>query len=180
MSSSEYQITRRVFGDTLPSRRRIVVTNIVGVDNRPFTLPISVFGFLFAFLGVLSLGFEFVFSATFLLIGLTLVFFNPGYLINVGEFYENLEDKGVGILVHETAHVWQGENSFLSFGFVINSCIYQFLKGSEAYNYEVGQDWCLFNVEQQASLIEDWFLEGESTEDSRWFYIENYVRKGIS
>jgi len=180
MNPSEYEIVFRVFGNTLPSRKRIIITNVIGFGNRAFTLPISMFGFPFGFLGLIFLPFWTVFGIFLLIIGLIITFFNLGYLINVGDLYENLENKGVGTLVHETAHVWQGENDVLSFGFVVNSCLNQLLRGLKAYRYEIGEAWQKLNVEQQASLIEDWFLEGESVKDRRWVYIKDYVRKGIT
>ena len=180
MSSSEYEIVFRVFGNTLPCRKRIIITNVAGFGNRAFVLPISIFGFPFGFLGLVFLPFWTAFGISLLIVGSIITSFNLGYLINVGDLYENLENKGVGTLVHETAHVWQGENNVLSFGFVVNSCLSQLLRGSEAYRYEIGETWQNLNVEQQASLIEDWFLGGESAKDQRWVYIKDYVRKGIT
>jgi hypothetical protein len=175
---SEYKIAFRIFGDALPSRKRIIITNISGFGGRPFTLPVSFFGFLFFILNSILLLFWTNLAVLFLIFALLIIFFNPFYLINVGKrCYENLENDCLGVLIHEMAHVWQGESNIFSFWFVLNSCFHQALKGLNAYKYELGEDWRAMNVEQQASLIEDWVLQGESTEDPRWSYMK-YVKTG--
>ena len=174
MSSSEYSTVSRVFGNTLPFRQRIIVTNGAGVSNRPFTIPTSLVRVL---LGAAATGFLAPITAA---IGSLTTFINLGYLMNVGSAYSNLGSSHSGLLVHETAHVWQGKNSALALSYVFNSCLNQCLQGGAAYNYTAGQSWSSYNVEQQASIVEDWFNASEPTSGSLWGYIDNYVRKGIT
>jgi hypothetical protein len=39
MSEAEYRIVSSVFGNTLPSRFRILITNAAGLNGRAFTIP---------------------------------------------------------------------------------------------------------------------------------------------
>ena len=119
MSSSEYSIVSRVFGNTLPWRQRIIVTNAAGLGNRPFTIPTSLIRVL---LGSAASGFLAPITAS---IGSLTSFINMGYIINVGTAYSSLGSSHRGLLVHETTHVWQGKNSNLALSYVFNSCVNQ-------------------------------------------------------
>lgn len=173
MSAAEYQIVSRVFGNTLPWRQRIIVTNGAGLQNRPFTIPTSLIRVL---LGAAASGFLAPITAT---VGSLTTFINLAYLMNVGSAYSSLDTNQKGLLVHETTHVWQGKNSTLALSYVFNSCLSQCIRGGAAYSYTPGGNWSSYNVEQQASIVEDWFNAGEPSSGPLWGYIDNYVRKGI-
>ena len=49
---------------------------------------------------------------------------------------------------------------------------------SKAYRYTLGKRWGQYNVEQQASIVEDWFRKGRKTTDPRYRYIRDNIRKG--
>jgi hypothetical protein len=171
MNRTEYGIVTRVMGDTLPYRRRILITDACGVDGRAFTIPTSL---LSTILGVPATGF---FGGVAL--GYLSSFTNLAYLINVGSAnYDQLDGTNKKLLVHETMHVWQGKNSTFALSYVFNSVISQCFSGQGAYNYVLGQSWSSYNVEQQAKIVEDWFFAGESSSHSAYTYIENNVRKG--
>lgn len=170
MNGAEYKIVSRVFGDTLPYKFRIWITNAAGMNGRAFTIPTSLVATILAmpvtgFLGGVIGGY--VASAL-----------NLAYLINVGDAYDNLSGSNQKLLVHETAHVWQGKNSTFSQSYVYNSIISQHLKGQGAYTYTAGQDWSTYNVEQQASIVEDWFAQGENESGNLFPYVKDYVREG--
>jgi hypothetical protein len=168
MSESEYNIVSRVFGDTLPWRVRIIVTNGAGLEGRPFTIPSS----LITTLGATAAA-GFIGAAA----GTASSFLNMAYFMNVGDAYPDLT-KHKNLLVHETAHVWQGKNSSLALSYVFSSCISQCVRGSGAYNYTSGSAWSSYNAEQQASIVEDWFKNGEPTSGTLWGYIRDHVREG--
>lgn len=172
MTESEYQIVEGVFGDTLPWRRRIIVTNGAGVDNRAFTIPTSLVRVL---LGAAATGFLAPITAA---IGSLTTFINLGYLMNVGDAYDDFGTNHKGLLVHETTHVWQGKNSTLALSYVFNSCLNQCISGSGAYAYTPGKEWSSYNVEQQASIVEHWYVNGSQTSDSLFPYIRDHVREG--
>jgi hypothetical protein len=87
--------------------------------------------------------------------------------------------------IHELVHIWQGQNSFVPWGFMINSAYHQLksilLTGSRngAYEYTLGETWSDFNVEQQANIIENWYASGmKETDDDAFVYIRDNIRKG--
>jgi len=169
MNLTEYEIVTRVFDDTLPYRFRIIITNGAGLDDRPFTIPTSLVTTL---LGTAATGFLGVAA------GYLTSFINAAYLMNVGSAYPDMSSSNTDLLVHETAHVWQGKNSAFSLSYVFNSCISQCIRGGSAYSYTAGSAWSSYNVEQQASIVEDWFGAGEPTSGDLWGYIRDHVRKG--
>ncbi len=171
MNLKEYEIVSGVFGDTLPYRRRILITNGAGVDGRAFTIPTSLVSTL---LGTAATGYIGLIS------GYLTSFINAGYLINVGSKYDKLADTEKDLLVHETAHIWQGKNSKMALTYVFNSCLDQCLFGNGAYNFTPGKDWTSYGVEQQASIVEEWFAKGSQESDKLFPYIRDYVRKGIA
>ena len=81
MNSSEYSIVSGVFGATLPSRTRILITNGAGLDGRAFTIPTS----LISLLGLSSLS-----LLTGGLLGYLNSAINSAYLMNVGNHYLSL------------------------------------------------------------------------------------------
>lgn len=169
MNTAEYAIVSRVFSDTLPWRYRIIVTNGAGLDNRPFTIPTSLLTTLGA---TVAAGFAGAIA------GYLTSFINLAYLVNVGSAYADMSRGYQNLLVHETTHVWQGKNSNLSLTYVFSSCISQCIRGTGAYNYTAGSSWSSYNVEQQASIVEDWFASGEPESGSLWGYVRDHVRTG--
>jgi hypothetical protein len=170
ISAIEYHIVSGVFGATLPYSARILITNAAGLNGRPFTIPTSLVS------SVLGLN-----PALFIptaIAGYLGSVINLAYLINVGASYNTLGTKDRGLLVHETAHVWQGKNSTLAMTYVFSSLLNQCMHGVHAYSYTVGQPWKSYNAEQQASIIEDWFSQGQPKTGPLYPYIVNHVQKG--
>jgi hypothetical protein len=176
MSHPEYNIVCRVFAGTIPYRVRIFITDAAGEDGRPFTIPTSLLPTILgmtegAFFGGVpgALG-----GAAGGYIG---SFINLAYLINAGDAYDSLTGKDRDTLVHETTHVWQGKNSTFALSYVFNS-VYNQCVLRNAYAYTPNQPWKSYNVEQQASIVEDWYMAGESTSSNLYHYITDNVRKG--
>lgn len=170
MDAGEYEVVSRVFGNTLPDRKKIIVTNAAGLQGRAFTIPMAL---LSGILGVSAPAFHAALRA-FLGDSLT-----DAFIISVGGNYNNLNTTERGLLVHETAHVWQGHNRLVALSYVFESCLDQCVFGKAAYTYKLGRPWMSYKVEQQASIIMDWFLDLEPTYGDRWKYISEYVRRGI-
>ncbi|HEX8709816.1 MAG TPA: hypothetical protein VF723_16360, partial [Pyrinomonadaceae bacterium] len=86
--------------------------------------------------------------------------------------------------IHELTHVWQGHHSFFAWEYMVESMLAQghaiIATGDRdnAYIYETGEPWDDYNVEQQASLVADWFAGGMRTDDERFAYIVNHIRAG--
>lgn len=187
LNDEEWQIVTRVFGDTLPFRFRIIVTNGAGKGGRAFVISTSAITSLLgtavatAFLGAVG-------TALGQAAGYLTSFANLAYLVNVGPFaYRNLatwydperSDGAEGrLLVHEMTHVWQGKNSAFALSYLYNSIYNQCTKGRAAYKYEAGESWSSYNAEQQAMIVQDWYVSGEWESGDLWPYIRDYVREG--
>jgi hypothetical protein len=163
MSASEYSIVTGVFGNTLPSRMRIIITDGAGMDGRAFTIPTSLVT------SILGTTLARIISDACVM---------GDYLMNVGRDYNNLNTSQQELLVHETTHVWQGHNSTFSVGYVFSSVYNQVRFGGAAYKYTAGRPWRDYNAEQQASIVSDWFALGKPNSGPLYPYIVNHVRKG--
>lgn len=86
--------------------------------------------------------------------------------------------------IHELTHVWQGHHSLFAWEYMIKSMLAQghaiLVTGdrNNAYTYKLGQAWGDYNVEQQASIVADWFERGMKTTDERFTFIVNNIRAG--
>ncbi len=148
LSVTEETMARDVFQNSLPSWRRIRITDALGLYDRPFTAN--------------EMG---------------LFFINAG-----PEVYEDAalarDYKGFGarkaILIHEMAHVWQFYHGYS----VELRSLWANTRGA-GYAYKVGENWDAYNVEQQAHLVEDWFMGGQKVTDPRFVYIDKIIRPGV-
>lgn len=148
LNSAESSIARRVFGRSL-NLGQVRVTNTVGLESRPWTTNTP-----------------------------------PTYTVNVGtRAFQGMEAREYsGLLIHELAHVWQGQHGV---PFMSNSALHQTLAAIEsggdtgkAYDFEPGKQWNKYNSEQQASIVERWFLDGRRQSSPLYPYIRDNVRPG--
>jgi hypothetical protein len=85
--------------------------------------------------------------------------------------------------IHELTHVWQGYHGVLGWAYMPQSLLsqgYAILRHgnrNKAYEHQPGSPWKSYNVEQQALLVEKWFMEGMN-DDERYPYIVNHIRAG--
>ncbi len=88
--------------------------------------------------------------------------------------------------IHELTHVWQGHHGTFSWDYMVGSMISQgraIIKHGDrnkAYEYDPAnlEQWDSYNVEQQANIVEDWFINGMSESDPRYVYIKDHIRAG--
>lgn len=98
------------------------------------------------------------------------------FILHLGpEAYAN-SDGYKALLVHELTHVWQGQNGIFTSAYVANSAWHQAFSGSAAYKYKPGKNWSEYNVEQQAHIVEDWYVGGMSTGSPLYRYIRDIIR----
>jgi hypothetical protein len=198
LNDDEWKIVTRVFGaDTLPFHARVFITNGLGLNNVPFTIPTSaistVYGTASAFIGTFALSgpLALVPGAVAAAGGYAASVVNMGFLMNVGPgAFPDMSVMNRNLLVHEMTHVWQGRNDFFALRFVVGSLIAQcggiqagggFSGRNAAYGYDPAhlRDWSDYNPEQQAMIVEDWFTAGEpTTGDIYTKFIQNRVRVG--
>jgi hypothetical protein len=85
--------------------------------------------------------------------------------------------------IHELTHVWQGSHSFIHGLYQARSLACQAwalittFDRDNAYQYAAGAEWSSYNVEQQASIVEDWFSNGSRTSDPLYRYISQNIRR---
>jgi hypothetical protein len=204
LNEREWDICKSVYGDTLPYKFRIFMTDALAAGGRAFVIPTSAISVLTltdgaaaALLGVIlgklgGLGDKVVkLSNRTGLIGqgptlsqITSVV-NLGYLVNVGpRHFPDMAASDRCLLVHEMAHVWQGKNNKAAMTFVLNSIMNQVKSDTSrkakngAYEVTGGGDWSSYGVEQQATIVEEWYSAGMRQDHKYWPYIRDYVRKG--
>ena len=140
--NSEWTILARVFGSTLPFRQRVFLTDGLGGDDAPFTIPTSAISALPPLLASAYAGGLFGPAGAALsaaITGAAVYLFssvNLAYIVNVGPGpYPDMSSGTytVGpytlernhLLVHELTHVWQGKNSIFALSYVISSAYSQ-------------------------------------------------------
>ena len=172
LTTSEISLAKLVFQSTLPYNQ-IYISNAIGAQNRPFTLTAPSVGQVVAstiatsLFGPLATPFITTARPAFYIINFgSSGFANAGSLANLPTF------------IHELTHVWQAYQQTFPNGYIFNSLWHQVISGSNAYSYTPGQNWNSYNVEQQASLVQDWFSSGMSSTNSRFTYIRNTIRTG--
>ncbi len=150
LNRNEISLAKTVFVDTLPYDR-IRVTDVLGFQNRPYTL---------CYPNVDD-------SAL------------STYKINAGPVgFAGMErsDEQCETLIHELTHVWQAVYSIWPASYIFSSAFAQVTKGPAAYKYEAGHPWEQYNAEQQAHIVEDWFAEGRLQDFRLYPYIRDKIR----
>ena len=166
LTSEEYRFAVTVFGDTLPPRERIYVTNLSHGGGHKYTWP-NVDGSVLLNLGD--------------------AFDNP---MRHAEGKKPSYPTNGQVLIHELVHAWQIHTKSFVPGIL---CKAAFSTGS--YTPTVGKAWSDLGLEQQAAVIDQWFgdyagmwntiedvinnlARQEAIHDPRFFYIANHIRFG--
>lgn len=156
LTDAEKDLARKVFEETLPYGK-IYLSNGLGLEHRAYTIPHP-----------LHLG---------------------SYVIHIGtDAFRDATDSSVimlgqtvdAVLIHELTHVWQGVSRRHSFDYILDSVYNQIRFGSDAYDLnpdDVGQKkWSEFNAEQQAMIVENWYVGGMAESDKAFTYIKDNIR----
>ncbi|HEX6747628.1 MAG TPA: hypothetical protein VF092_10095 [Longimicrobium sp.] len=175
LSPSEFYLAQLVFGDSVPLDR-VWICDRSGLDGRAFTIPTNVndaasvaraaiHALSGAVTGIPLLLLEFLASEPFRVgRSYTLFMGAAGYargLSFTGTPAELARDLHFHSVMHELAHVWQGEHYATgSWEYVGNSLVAQGLHGPGAYDYNASAlpPWSSFAAEQQAQIVEDWVM----------------------
>ena len=162
LKQSEVELARQVFEDQLPyGKVHIASYYLPGNDGVPVTLAS-----VSSIIPVRSLR-----QYT--------IYFGPDV------YRDGADAAGVrDTFIHELTHVWQGYHSALGWEYMVNSMISQghamLLQGdrNKAYDYRPGGAWDDYNVEQQALLVQDWYLNGMREDDESFTFIVKHIRAG--
>jgi hypothetical protein len=100
------------------------------------------------------------------------------YIVHLGStgYASTVDPNTRATLIHELCHVWQGMHHFIAWGYVVNSLLHQAVSGSDAYVYTPGKPWGMYNVEQQAQMVEDWYRSGLPNDGPLYKYITGNIR----
>ena len=155
---SEIAIAKQVYYNRvcLPLDR-IVVCSLNGWGQRPFTMPggmLSTLGFAIPGIGPLL-------AVSSIIGDLT-----DKYILFLGrDGYRDANWKRNGdlvagqTLIHELTHAWQGYHNRFAWSYIFGSLSSQAQDGKDAYKYVPGAQFRTYNPEQQAHIVEDWFVE---------------------
>src|SRR5689334_17714423 len=153
LSTAEITEAKKVFRNTLPYGQ-ITISNALGAGGAPFTIALP------TFFGAWS------------------------YQVNLGASGFSSALTMAATFIHELTHVWQGNHSFWPPNFMLNSLFHQGLaiaqtgNRNNAYNYTPGAPWQAYNVEQQANIVEDWYLQGMSVTNLLFRYVGGNIQTG--
>jgi hypothetical protein len=182
LTDAEVAFANQVYRGTLPVDR-IVLTNLLGVGNRPFTAPVP---------------------GNTILVNLGDGFDQPMLYTGDGEGPVNVQAPGQ-LLIHELCHAWQiGHSAFIP-GTMCKGVINQMgtLGGDMSiYQYpDAGPAWgsAAFDLEKQASIVDQWFAGNTSPSGGKqsayspmlqdndgklvnpyWRYVRDNIRAGIA
>jgi hypothetical protein len=147
MKPDEIAFANEVFIGTLPVEK-ILLTNMLGIGRRPFTMP--------------TIGDK-------ILVNLGDGFEDPIHYTGFGDGVPANPQKAGQLFIHELTHAWQiGATSFLP-GLMCSAIANQSTTlGGNMSIYHYGppdKAFSEFNLEQQASIVDDWFA-GTTPEDN--------------
>ena len=172
LTSMERATAHSVFLDTI-NYDFVRITDGLGARNLAFTFP----GTPLSLGGIVTTGWT-VFGG-----GIGSAILDMFVYINFGPIgYANgLADTRT--FIHEMTHVWQYMHGL---HVAADSLSNQLAYGDEAYDYDkpAGLDWDLYNVEQQAEIVADWYVAANTpsaTPDANihhpnFKYIKNHIR----
>ncbi len=155
LTTKEKNLARKVFLETIPYDR-VKISNQLGAGDRPWMQEES----SFYILNMGPLAFPDVTAST--------------TMPHNGKTVKR-------VFVHELTHVWQSFNEG-KWVFTRSIAMYIFTCGGNydtAEGVKKGWNWDDFNVEQQASLVDEWFDGGMSRIGPRWHYVDNIIQKRL-
>lgn len=152
LTSQEKAVATSVFQDSLPNLGMIMITDGLGIDDRPYATEGGV---------------------TFSLhLGPNVY---PNAVDKTKKFGEATYDE---LFIHEMTHAWQYAKGY----FVITSSVIGQSCFGNGYDVNVGagKSWSDYNVEQQATIVERWYKRGRSSRDVLYPYIDKIIRSNLS
>jgi len=164
LATGEIHLAQTVFKHTI-NYDEVLISDGLGWNNRELTLPTS--------------------------LPVTMILNVPSsegdYVIHAGDGYLGMSTlpSDRNTLIHELTHVWQGQHQYNSAAFYgLIGLVTQL--GDDPYPYDhdhFHSSWDLYNMEQQAQIVEDWFSDGmkeynpdKDEGDPRFYFIKTVIR----
>jgi Repeat of unknown function (DUF346) len=135
LSVEEYNwASTEVFGGSLPEIGRLVLTDTIGPNNRPFTFP--------RFDGKITLN------------------LGPDGFHDPRKCQVSIGRKSGEVFIHELVHAWQIAHTPLDLSLLADALSSKIceMTGGDPYRYgPAGPPYNTFNLEQQAMIVQDWW-----------------------
>jgi hypothetical protein len=129
MSAEEHTLAQMVFGNSLPPRDKIILSNIEGKDGRQFVIPN--------------------------LAGESIINLGSAYEDPIRHTNNKYREHGQ-ILIHELTHVWQIEHTSSVMNFLCEAIHTQV--ANPVYEPAAdNRPWGEYNPEQQATIVDRWY-----------------------
>jgi hypothetical protein len=88
--------------------------------------------------------------------------------------------------VHELTHAWQIAHTAFLAEIIWEAAVNEVKGKTAAYTYTLdGRAWSGYGIEQQAEILEDWYMihasnldSEQALQDPRFRYIQNHIRLG--
>jgi outer membrane protein OmpA-like peptidoglycan-associated protein len=96
--------------------------------------------------------------------------------VGLGRYVSGYSEMMSDVFVHELGHVWQYSRPYAQAGEIALRCVYAQEIGA-GYRFTAGRTWSSYNLEQQASIVEEWNKRGRKEDDELFPYIHYLVRK---
>lgn len=166
LKPSETEYARKVFRNVLPWPE-IGVTDGLGAGGTVWTHTRS----MIPFAGAVSSPFQYYVNfgdaanADLSTEGVSLSTYVPGYPYFMCD-----------VFIHELTHVWQYSRPYAKAGEIAARCIYA-QKFGAGYAFTAGNTWASYNLEQQASIVEEWNKRKRKEDDELFPYIHYVIRK---
>jgi hypothetical protein len=177
LTPREWGAAAAVFGTSLPPRERIILTDLVGLGGRPFTVPASSLSALGA---VLS-------PALLLSLYSNPQLFQGRILVNMGRSFgdplsytRDPYNVPGQLLMHELTHAWQIHHAG-SIPLVLCEGLYNQASnslGGKVYDVTDVKQWREYNLEQQGAIVDSWYAKGQKVTDKYYRYISANLRPG--
>ncbi len=166
LKPTELEYARKVFRNTLPWSQ-VGITDGLGKDDTVWAMTRS----MIPFGGAVSSSIEY--------------YVNFGDAANtdlstegvsLGRYVSGYSENMSDVFIHELTHVWQYSRPYAKAGEIALRCIYAQNIGA-GYRFTPGDPWASYNLEQQASIVEEWSKRGRKEQDELFPYIHYIVRK---
>jgi outer membrane protein OmpA-like peptidoglycan-associated protein len=167
LKPTEIDLARNVFHSALPPWIQIGITDGLGAGDTVWTMTRS----MIPFSGVLSTSVNYYINfGDAARVDLSV----SG--VGLGRYVRGYSDHMADVFVHELTHVWQYSRRYADAWDVAARCVYAQTFGA-GYRFTAGRTWASYNLEQQASIVEEWKKRGRKEDDELFPYIHYIIRK---